>query len=138
MWAAVGLLLAGVGGVGLFVPGLPSTEFFVAAAWCFSRSSRRLERWLLGLPMVGRLVRDYRAGLGMPRTSKVVAVAMMWTAVAISVLTLRDRWWLAALIAALGVVGAVAVIWWVPTRERVLAQRQAARAEPVTSGDRGR
>jgi uncharacterized membrane protein YbaN (DUF454 family) len=119
-------LLVAVGGLGLFVPGLPSTGFFVAAAWCFSRSSRRLERWLLGLPVVGALVRDYRAGLGMPRSSKVVAVAMMWTAITISVLTLRDRVWLPVMIAALGVVGMVTVLWWVPTRERVLEARPPA------------
>jgi uncharacterized membrane protein YbaN (DUF454 family) len=111
-------LLVVVGGVGLFVPGLPSTGFFVAAAWCFSRSSRRLERWLLGLPVVGGLVQDYRAGLGMPRRSKTVAVVIMWTAITASAGVLHERWWLPVLIAGLGVVGTVVVAWWVPTRER--------------------
>ena len=48
VWVGAGLALVAVGAVGLVVPGLPSTVFFVAAAWCFSRSSKRLERWLLG------------------------------------------------------------------------------------------
>lgn len=129
-WAAAGLLLVAVGAVGLFVPGLPSTGFFVAAAWCFSRSSRRLERWLLGLPVVGAMVRDYRAGLGMPRASKVLAVATMWTAIAVSAVVLRDRWWLPALIVVLGVAGTVTVVWRVPTRERVLAARGATPIRP--------
>jgi uncharacterized membrane protein YbaN (DUF454 family) len=126
-WAAVGLLLVGVGTVGIFVPGLPSTGFFVGAAWCFSRSSRRLERWLLGLPVVGPLVRDYRDGLGMPRRAKVVAVGLMWTAVSISAVTVRDHWWLSTLIVALGAVGTVVILWRVPTRERVLAGRATAK-----------
>ena len=125
-WAATGVLLVGVGTVGLVVPGLPSAGFFVAAAWCFSRSSRRLERWLLGLPVVGAMVRDYRAGLGMSRSSKLIAIAMMWTAITISALVLRDRWWLPVAMAGLGVIGTGTVLWWVPTRERVLAARATA------------
>jgi uncharacterized membrane protein YbaN (DUF454 family) len=49
------------------VPGLPTTGFFVLAAACFAKSSPRFERWVLDLPTVGPMVRDYRAGLGMPR-----------------------------------------------------------------------
>lgn len=119
-WAAAGLLLAGLGGVGLVVPGLPSVMFFIAAAWCFSRSSRRLERWLLSLPVVGGLVRDYRAGLGMPRASKIMAVATMWAAIVISAVTLSDRPWLAGMIGACGLIGTASVVWGVPTRERVV------------------
>jgi uncharacterized membrane protein YbaN (DUF454 family) len=39
---------------------------------------------VLQLPGVGKAVGDYRAGLGMPRKAKVVALAMMTVAVAIS------------------------------------------------------
>src|SRR5688500_15537454 len=68
-WAAVG-----IGLFHLFVPGLPSTVFLVIGLWCFARSSPRFERWLLELPVAGPLLRDYRAGLGMPLPAKVVAV----------------------------------------------------------------
>lgn len=75
LWAAAGLLFVAVGGIGVVVPGLPSTIFFILAAACFTRSSPRLESWLLGLPRIGAAVRDYRAGLGMPARAKVAAVA---------------------------------------------------------------
>jgi uncharacterized membrane protein YbaN (DUF454 family) len=81
---------------------------------------------LLGLPVVGTMVRDYRAGLGMPRLSKVIAVLAMWVAISVSAVVLRDRSWLPMMIAGLGVVGTAAVIWWVPTREQVLAARLSA------------
>jgi uncharacterized membrane protein YbaN (DUF454 family) len=119
-WLAGGLLAVAVGGLGVVVPGLPTTVFFVAAAWCFSRSSPRLERWVLGLPKVGPMVAGYRAGLGMPRRAKVVAVVTMAVFVALS------AWLLGSLVAssavvALGLVGAWFVLWRVPTREAVLA-----------------
>lgn len=125
-WAAVGLLLVGLGGVGLVVPGLPATGFFVAAAWCFARSNERLERWLLGLPVVGQLVGDYRDGLGMARQAKAVAIGTMLVAVTASVVITRDRVPLAITIAAAGAIGSAVVLWWVPTKERVLAVRAAA------------
>lgn len=75
LWATAGLICVGVGGVGVVVPGLPSTIFFIMAAACFTRSSPRLEAWVLRLPGFGQAVRDYRAGLGMPARAKVAAVA---------------------------------------------------------------
>ena len=116
MWVGAGFTSVGVGSVGLVVPGLPTTVFFVFAAWCFSRSSPRFEQWVLDLPTVGPMVRDYRAGLGMPRRSKLVAVTMMWSAITISSFVLRDRWWLVATVVALGAIGTYVVVWRVPTK----------------------
>ena len=97
-----GFLAVGLGTVGIVVPGLPTTGFFVLAAACFAKSSPRFERWVLGLPKIGPLVRDHRAGLGMPRRAKVLAVG---------------TWY---------------VGWRVPTREVVLATRApAAGAQPT-------
>ena len=125
-WIGVGLVAVAVGGIGVIIPGLPSTIFFLFAAWCFARSNERLERWVLDLPGVGPLVRDARAGLGMPRRTKWSAIAIMWAAIALSTLVLRDRPVGLTVVAALGVMGTLCILVVVPTRERVLAQRAAA------------
>ena len=120
LWFVGGLLSVAIGGIGVVVPGLPTTVFFIVAAACFSRSSPRFEQWVLNLPKIGRTVRDYRAGLGMPRRSKVIAVTMI---VAVSTLSaVLAGGWLGLAIIALGVVGALYVTFRVPTRERVLDQ----------------
>lgn len=120
-FTVLGFAAMGMGFIGFLVPGLPSTVFFVAAAWCFARASRRLEAWFLGLPAVGPLVRDYRAGLGMPRSAKVMSVITMWTAIAISSWVLRDRPLLIGIIGVLGLIGTYVVVWRVPCKERLLA-----------------
>jgi hypothetical protein len=120
-----GFVAVGLGTVGIVVPGLPTTGFFVLAAACFARSSPRFERWVLGLPAVGPMVRDHRAGLGMPRRAKVVAIAMMLTACALSSWALGSPVGAAVILGA-GAVGTWYVGWRVPTREAVLAQRQRA------------
>ena len=101
---AVGWLAVALGGIGIVVPGLPTTGFFVLAAACFARSSPRFEQWVLGLPKIGPLVSDYRAGLGMPRRAKVVAISMMLTACTLSSLALGSRL-LAGVVMGAGLVG---------------------------------
>ena len=112
----MGFAAVGVGAIGVLVPGLPTTGFFVLAAWCFSRSSPRFEQWVLDLPHVGQLVRDHRAGLGMPRRAKAAAISMMWAAISLSSWVLRDRWPVAALVVALGVIGTWYLLRRVPTK----------------------
>lgn len=128
-WAAVAL-----GGVGIVVPGLPTTGFFVLAAACFARSSPRFERWVLGLPKIGPMVRDHRAGLGMPRRAKVVAVAMMLTACSLSSVALGSPL-LAGIVMGAGLVGTWYVGWRIPTRERMLPAGPRTGAEAAATGD---
>ena len=123
-WFAVGWVAVAIGGIGVVVPGLPTTVFFIVAASCFARSSPRFEQWILDLRGIGPLVRDSRAGLGMPRRAKVVAVTMIVVAVTASAL-LVGRPVVAAVIVAAGAVGVGWVLLRVPTRERVLARRAA-------------
>ncbi len=123
LYLAAGLLFVGIGGVGIVVPGLPTTGFFILAAWCFSRSSKRLENWVLQLPGIGPMVSDYRSGLGMPRRAKVFAISSMVIAVSLSVALAIDNLAVRILVAALGVIGVWYVGYRVPTRETVLAQR---------------
>jgi uncharacterized membrane protein YbaN (DUF454 family) len=114
LWVVAGLVCVALGTIGVIVPGLPSTVFFIGAAACFSRSSPRLERWVLGLPGVGPAVRNYRAGLGMPRVAKRVAIACIVVFTSFSVFVVDP---LAARIgiALFGAVGVWYVGWRVPT-----------------------
>ncbi len=122
-WFALGWLAVAVGTVGIVVPGLPTTVFFVAAAACFSRSSPRFEQWVLNLPRIGPMVRDHRAGLGMPRRAKVIALAMMWASIGVSAWFLRGRPPIVAVVVLAAVAGTAYITLRVPTRERVLAAR---------------
>lgn len=120
-WVTVGLIFVAIGGVGVIVPGLPTTVFMILAAWCFSKSSPRLERWVLELPGVGPMVRDFRAGLGMPRRAKTAAIGSIVVAVTLSTIVMIATNWLRVLVVVLGAVGVGYIARKVPTRETVLA-----------------
>ena len=126
LWFGAGWVAVGLGGLGVIVPGLPTTVFFIVAAWCFARCSPRFEQWVLDLPRIGPMVRDHRAGLGMSRRAKAVAVAMIVLFAGGSGLLLIDNRTVGGVVIAAGLVGAAYVLFRVPTREKVLAQRSTA------------
>ncbi len=130
LWFVAGLLSVALGGIGIIVPGLPTTVFFIVAAACFSRSNKRFEQWVLNLPRIGTLVRDHRSGLGMPRRAKVVAVTMILVvSTASGVFAIGNRA-VGAAVVALGLIGALYVTFRVPTREQVLAERDRQPTPP--------
>ena len=122
LWLVLGFVSVGVGGVGVVVPGLPTTVFMVIGASCFARSSPRFEKWILDLPAIGPMVGDYRRGLGMPRRAKVLAISMIVVACGISAGLLINRLVVRLVVAAVGLVGVWFVGLHVPTRERVLGK----------------
>jgi uncharacterized protein len=120
VWFPIGWVAVALGTVGIVVPGLPTTVFFIIAAWCFARSSPRFERWVLDLPRVGPMVRDHRAGLGMPHRAKAWAVGTMVVVASISAVLNRSRPVLALAIVGLVLVGVAYVLVRVPTRPDLL------------------
>ena len=124
LWFAAGWVAVGLGTLGVIVPGLPTTVFFLVAAWCFARCSPRFEQWVLDLPRIGPMVRDSRAGLGMPRRAKVVAIAMIVLFAGGSGLFLIPSRVVGGVVVALGLVGVLYIVLKVPTKETVLARRQ--------------
>lgn len=111
VWFAGGWGAVGLGGLGVIVPGLPTTVFFIIAAYCFSKSSPRFEQWVLDLPRVGPMVRAHRAGEGMPRRAKAWAIGMMVVFGTFSALVV-DQPAISGTILALVAVGA----WYITTR----------------------
>ncbi len=114
LWMLAGLLCVAIGAVGIIVPGLPTTIFFILAAGAFAKGNPRLEAWVLSLPKIGPMVRDYRAGLGMPRTAKRAAIITVVIFVGLSA-WLIDSWTIRLIVLGLGAIG-LAVIAKQPTR----------------------
>jgi len=72
-----GVVMVAVGIFGIFVPGLPTTVFLLAAAWAFSKSSERLQFWLWTHRRLGPPVRNWYRHRVIPPRAKVLAVLMM-------------------------------------------------------------
>jgi uncharacterized protein len=69
--------MVALGVIGMVMPLMPGVVFLIIAAWCFARSSPRLEAWLLDHPTFGKPLRDWRAAGAIPRSAKAMACAGM-------------------------------------------------------------
>ena len=118
LYASLGVLSVAMGIIGVFVPGLPTTVFVIAASYLFARSSPRLERWLEANRWLGPPLQRFRQTRSMPSRSKVIALASMWTGLGLSIYALAGVGVGAQmLVVALGVIGSAAILFAVRTTE---------------------
>ncbi len=85
-WISLGSIFVGIGTIGIFVPGLPTTVFLILASACYIRSSERLYNWLIKNKTFGKYIKDFREGKGMPQRAKITALSMMTIFVLLAVL----------------------------------------------------
>jgi len=72
----VGTVFVLIGIVGIFVPLLPTTVFFIIAAYFYARSSDRLYRFVLNFPKFGKYVRMWEEYRAVPYRVKILASVM--------------------------------------------------------------
>ncbi len=102
--AAAGFVSVGLAVLGALLPVLPTTPFLLLAAWCFARSSDRLYRWLHENRLFGEYLRRYRSGEGLPLSTKVATISLLWLTLGASTALSRPeiRLWLGAVLALVG------------------------------------
>lgn len=69
-YLCLGSAAVALGLIGVVVPGLPTVPFMLLAAFAFSRSSPRLEAWLVEHPRYGGHIRAWRASGAIARRAK--------------------------------------------------------------------
>jgi uncharacterized protein len=94
LYFAAGIVLVGVGVAGYILPVLPGTIWLILAAWCFARSSPRLEAWLENHPKFGPSIVAWRRHGAIPRKAKALAIAMMAISFVIFVVANPPAMWL--------------------------------------------
>ena len=78
---SLGLLCVGLGFIGVFVPGIPTTIFLIIALWAFTKSSEKLRYWLLNHKRFGPILNNWQEHKVVPRRAKILMVVLMSLAV---------------------------------------------------------
>jgi len=91
IYALLGVISVGVGFIGVFVPGLPTTIFLILASYLFTRSCPWLEEKLVRAPIFKPYLRYVDGERAMPLRARIVTIAMIWTATTASCVLLAAR-----------------------------------------------
>lgn len=82
LYLLLGFAGLGLGALGAVLPMLPTFPFLMLAAFCFARSSERVDRWFKGTKLYQENLKDFAAGKGMTSKTKVrimVTVTLLMT-----------------------------------------------------------
>ncbi|WP_332812685.1 YbaN family protein [Sphingomonas sp.] len=105
-----GMMSLGLGTAGVFLPLLPTVPFVLLAAFCFARSSPRIELWLLRHKHFGPHIHAWRESRAISRSGKraawiafavsatagVIALPAWWNLIPLAV-AIVGSWWIASL-----------------------------------------
>lgn len=94
-----------------YLPGIPTFDLVILAAFFFSMSSDRMYAWMMNHKYFGKIIRGYRDHGLTVRMKRVAAIAIT-ASLAVSGLFLTDIFWIRLLLGAVGVYA----IWFVFTR----------------------
>ena len=112
---AIGSLSLVLGVLGIFLPLLPTTPFLLLSAALFARSSDRFYQWLIYNKLLGRYIRDYREGRGIPLGAKIIAISLVWITIGYAVFYLVAPVWFRILLLLIALTVSIHLLF-LPTR----------------------
>ncbi|MBL9091209.1 MAG: YbaN family protein [Planctomycetaceae bacterium] len=113
VFASAGVTFVGIGAIGVFVPGLPTVIWLMAASYFFARSNPQLEAKLIRNRFFGPYLIYLDRPATMPRRAKVSATLLMWGSVGLSLAMMAARESLTAWFATAVVFAAAFGTWFV-------------------------
>ena len=73
--------------IGLVTPGIPFSIFLVGAAYCFSKSSERMHKWIYSHPRFGPFLTNWGEKRVFPQRGKYAMILVMSSSLVIMALT---------------------------------------------------
>lgn len=87
MWYILGMLSLGMAYVGFVMPGIPFSHFLVFAAFCFTKSSKRMHDWIYNHKWFGPFLTNWNEKRIFPTKAKYMMLAVMSSSLVISWIT---------------------------------------------------
>lgn len=76
-WNILGFLSLGMAYIGVITPGIPYSPFVVFAAYCFSKGSERMHRWIYNHKLFGPFLTNWNTKRVFPQKMKYFMIGMM-------------------------------------------------------------
>lgn len=95
-----------------WLPGIPTFDFVILAAFFFARSSDRFHNWIVNHRLFGRIIRGYRSD-GFSVRTKIVASSALVASLGLSMVVLVDNAMIRTILGLVGLYG----LWFIWTRK---------------------
>ncbi len=115
VYLVVGFVTLALGCVGLALPILPSTPFLLVAAFCFAKSSKKLDTWFKGTKIYKDNLESFAKGQGMTKKTKAKILTMVTILLGIAAFMMREVPYGFAIIGAVWLAHMIAFIFVVKT-----------------------
>lgn len=122
-YASLGVVFVVMGAIGVFLPVWPTTIFCILALWCFKKSSKKMEDWLLSNRVVGPTLRDWDESKSLTRKAKAISITAIWVCIAISIAVVSKPWVQGLLLAT-----AIALTWYLLSRPTTVRSASGVRS----------
>jgi Uncharacterized protein conserved in bacteria len=93
IYISVGTISLILGAVGVFLPLLPTTPFWLLTCWCYIRSSRKMYDRVMRNRYFGGYIRDYVEDKAIPVRTKIGILTVMWLSAILTSLYLIHLLW---------------------------------------------
>lgn len=86
----LGFITLGLGAVGVALPILPTTPFLLVSAFCFAKSSERLNIWFRGTKLYRNNLETFVRGQGMTKKAKLKIMTTVTVIMAIAFIAMKN------------------------------------------------
>lgn len=124
-----GSISLGLGILGIFVPGLPTTSFLLLTAYLWARSSDKLYNRLLNNKYLGPYILEFRKNKGMTLKQKIYANSMMWTMIGLSTYFMIENRTADYIVMGVGIIGTIVMGFIVKTVKKPNPEKAEASAK---------
>ena len=98
IYIIVGSISLVLGTLGIFLPLLPTTPFYLMTAWLYMRSSQKLYHNVMKNKYFGAIVRDFQEHKSISLKTKIISITMLWCTISASALFAVSSWLIRAVL----------------------------------------
>jgi len=101
IYITLGSISLALGTIGIFLPLLPTTPFYLLTAWLFMKSSPKLYNKVMSNKYFGDIVRSFQEDKSITLKTKITVVSVLWFTILISAFMFVSAWWIRLLLLAI-------------------------------------
>jgi len=100
LYIILGSISLVLGTLGIFLPLLPTTPFYLLTAWLYMQSSEKLYHKVMNNKYFGTIVRDFQEDKSISLKTKITVILMLWCTILISAFLVVSLWWIRGILLA--------------------------------------